>query len=65
MAKISSFIQGKAYLLSVNQIKSICSLSNVKYYATWSGMPKHIREKQYIYPKALCIKIGSNKLAKI
>ena len=43
MAKISSFIQGKAYLLSVNQIKSICSLSNVKYYATWSGMPKHIR----------------------
>jgi hypothetical protein len=41
------------------------SLTNKKFYATWSKMPKHIRESQYILPKSKVIKLWPNTLKKI
>jgi NADH-ubiquinone oxidoreductase chain 4L len=36
---------------------------NHKFYATWSGMDKSVREKQYIYTKSLTIQIVNKKLS--
>ena len=38
---------------------------NHNFYATWSGMDKSVREKQYIYPKSLTIQIVNKKLSTI
>ena len=40
-------------------------LVNHRFSSTWSGMDKSVREKQYIYPKSLTLKIGLKKLNKI
>lgn len=36
-----------------------------KFYATWSGMSKSVRESQYIYSKSITLNTSLKKLTKI